>query len=204
MAWSLQLRFLGFFLTWWGAVLMAALDSSMLFFLPFGVDAVVIFLAARDEQFWWMYPILATAGSLAGAALTFWIGRKIGEVGLERMIPERRLERVRCRVRDKGAIAMALPALMPPPFPLTPIILTCGALKVDHWKFFATFGAARLFRFSIEAVLARVYGRGVLRMLQSDTFQTVMIGFVVVAVVGTIISAVLLWRSTHDRRLRPA
>jgi membrane protein YqaA with SNARE-associated domain len=196
--------FLGFFLTWWGAVLMAALDSSMLFFLPFGVDAVVIFLSARDEQLWWLYPILATAGSLAGAAVTFRIGQKIGEVGLERFVPERRLERMRCRVRDKGAIAMALPALLPPPFPLTPVILTCGALKVDRWKFFATFGVIRLLRFGAEAALARVYGRGVLRMLQSDLFQAVIIGFIAIAVLGTIISAILLWRSTHERRLRPA
>ena len=30
----------GFFLTWWGAYLLAALDSTMVFFLPFGVDAL--------------------------------------------------------------------------------------------------------------------------------------------------------------------
>jgi membrane protein YqaA with SNARE-associated domain len=185
-------------------MLMAALDTTMLFFLPFGVDAVVIFLAARDEQFWWIYPVLATAGSLAGAAVTFWIGTKIGDVGLERMIPERRLERVRGRVRDKGAIAMALPAVLPPPFPLTPFILTCGALAVDAWKFFATFGVVRLVRFGSEAALARVYGRGVLRVLQSDAFQAIILGFIIIAVVGTVISAVLLWRSTHERRLRPA
>ena len=199
------MRFLGFFLTWWGAFLLAALDTSMLFFLPFGVDTVVIYLSARDEQFWWAYPILATAGSLVGATLTFWIGRKIGDVGLERIIPARRLERVRCRVRDKGAIAMALPALLPPPFPLTPFILTCGALDVDKWRFFATFGTIRLLRFGIEAVLARVYGRGVLRVLQSDTFQNVVIAFVAIALLGTLVSGVLLWRSTHEKkRLRTA
>ena len=198
------MRSLGFFLTWWGAAVLAALDTSMLFFLPFGVDAVVIYLSARDEQLWWMYPILATAGSIVGATLTFWIGRKIGEVGLGRMIPERRLERVRCRVKDKGAIALALPALLPPPFPLTPFILTCGALNVDKWKFFATFGAIRLIRFGMEAVLARVYGRGVLRVLQSESFQTVVLGFIAIAVLGTLLSAVLLWRSTHEKRLRPA
>jgi membrane protein YqaA with SNARE-associated domain len=197
-------RFLGFFLTWWGAFLMAALDTSLLFFLPFGVDAVVIYLSARDEQLWWIYPILATAGSLMGATVTFWIGRKLGDVGLERIIPERRLQRVRCRVRDKGAIAMALPALLPPPFPLTPFILTCGALDVNKFKFFGTFGAIRLLRFGLEALLARVYGAGILRILQSDAFQTVVIGFIVIAVVGTVLSAVLLWRSTHERRLRPA
>ena len=194
----------GFFVTWWGAFLLAALDTSMLFFLPFGIDAVVIYLSARDEQWWFTYPILATAGSLTGAAITFWIGQKIGEKGLEKLVPERRLERMRCSVKDTGAIALAVPALLPPPFPLTPFILTCGALKVDRWRFFATFGIIRLIRFGAEAALARVYGRGVLRVLQSDAFQTVILAFVVVAVLGTIVSAVLLWRNTHDRKVRPA
>jgi hypothetical protein len=62
----------------------------------------------------------------------------------------------------------------------------------------------RLLRFGAEAVLARVYGRGVLRVLQSDVFQIVVIGFVVIALAGTIVSAIVLWRSTHHKRLSPA
>jgi membrane protein YqaA with SNARE-associated domain len=189
----------GFFLTWWGPFLMAALDTSMLFFLPFGIDALVIFMAARNPTLFWLYPLLATAGSLAGAALTFWIGRKAGEVGVERLVPGKRLERLKRRVNESGAIAMALPALLPPPFPLTPFILTCGALDVNRLRFFATFGAVRLVRFGAEAALARVYGRRVLAVLLSGTFQTIVAVFVVVALAGTIASAVLLWRSTHRR-----
>ena len=148
------MKALRFFLTWWGAALLAALDTSMLFFLPFGVDAVVIYLAARDDTWFWIYPLLATAGSLAGACITFWVGKKIGDVGLERMVSKRQLERIRCRVKDRGAVAMAVSALLPPPFPLTPFILTCGALKVDRWRFFGTFGTVRLLRFGVEGVLA--------------------------------------------------
>lgn len=188
----------GFFLTWWGAFLMGVLDSSMLFFLPFGIDALVIYLAARDEKLFWLYPLLATAGSVAGAAVTFWIGRKLGEAGLERIVPHDRLERLRDRVRDSGAVAMAVPALLPPPFPLTPFILTCGALDVSKWHFFGTFGSVRLLRFGAEAVLALLYGAGILRVLQSDSFQKVIVGFIVVAVSGTIVSGVMLWRSTHQ------
>jgi membrane protein YqaA with SNARE-associated domain len=194
----------GFFVTWWGAFLLAALDTSMLFFLPFGIDAVVIFLSARDENLFWLYPLLATAGSLTGAAVTFWIGRKAGAAGLERLVPGKRLERLKCKVSEKGAVALAIPALLPPPFPLTPFVLTCGALDVNRWRFFATFGVVRLLRFGAEAVLARVYGRGVLALLQSETFQMVIVAFIVVAVLGTLTSAVLLWRSTHQKRLSPA
>jgi membrane protein YqaA with SNARE-associated domain len=194
----------GFFLSWWGAFLMAALDSSMLFFLPFGIDALVIYLSASNDEMFWAYPLLATAGSLTGAALTFWIGRKGGEAGLERLVSGRRLERIQRRVREKGAIAMAMPAVLPPPFPFTPFILACGALDVDRWRFFGTLGAARLLRFGAEALLARWYGGGILRVLQSDTFQLVVIGFIVVALVGTIASGVMLWRSTHPPGVRTA
>jgi membrane protein YqaA with SNARE-associated domain len=188
------------FLTWWGAFLMGALDSSMLFFLPFGIDALVIYLAARNRELFWLYPLLAAAGSAAGAIVTFWIGKKAGEKGLERLVSERQLERIRDRVRNGGGIAMALPALLPPPFPLTPIILTSGALAVDHWRFFATFAAMRLLRFGAEGLLARRYGPGVLRFLESGVFQWVVIGFIVLAIAGTAVSAVVLWRRTRDPR----
>ena len=193
-----------FFLTWWGAYVLGALDASMVFFLPFGIDAVVIYLSARNGMLFWMYPLLATAGSLTGAAITYWIGRKGGEIGLERLVGRRQLDRIRDRVKKGGAAAMAVPALLPPPFPLTPFVLTCGALKVDRWIFFGTFALMRLIRFGSEAALARVYGRRLLRVLESQPFQHVVLAFVVVAVIGTLISAVMLWRSTRQPRLRPA
>jgi membrane protein YqaA with SNARE-associated domain len=181
--------------------MIAALDATMLFFLPFGVDAVVVYLSARNEDLFWLYPLLATAGSTAGAATTYWIGKKIGDVGLDRYVSERRLTRIKARVRDSGAIALAVPALMPPPFPLTPFILTCGALNVNPWRFFGIFAAMRLLRFSTAAGLAVIYGRGILRVLESDAFQLVIAGFIVIALLGTAASAVLLWRSTHESRV---
>lgn len=198
------MRFLGVFLTWWGPFVVAALDATPVFYMPFGVDALVIYLAARNESLFWLYPLLATAGSVAGAAMTFWIGHKAGEVGLDRLVSRRKIDRLRCQVRDKGATALAVPAILPPPFPLTALVLTCGALKVDPRRFFSTFAAMRLLRFSIGAVLARMYGRGILRILESDRFRMVMIVFIVIAVMGTIVSAVIFWRNTHTRSLSAA
>ena len=201
---ALFYSFFGFFLTWWGAVLMAALDTSLLFFVPFANDALVIYLTARQRDLFWLYPLLTTAGSVAGAATTFWIGKKAGEVGLERLVAKSQLERIRRRVRESGAIAMAVPAVLPPPFPLTPYILTCGALEVDAWTFFSMFAAMRVLRFGAESLLARRYGAGVLRVLQSSTFQWIIIGFVVLALVGTVISGVVLWRRTREGRTAAA
>jgi membrane protein YqaA with SNARE-associated domain len=193
-----------FFLTWWGALLMGALDSSLLFFLPFGIDALVIYLAAKQPSLFWLYPILATIGSVIGASVTFWIGIKAGDAGLERLLPANRLDRMRKRLRRPGAVATALPALLPPPFPMTPFILTAGALAVDARRFLIAFAAARLLRFGVEAILARLYGRGVLRFLESDAMQIGVIVFIVIAVLGTIASAAMLWRNTRQPRVRPA
>jgi membrane protein YqaA with SNARE-associated domain len=106
------------FLTWWGALLLGALDSSLFVFVPFGTDAVVVYLCARDPSLFWLYPLLVTAGSVAGAAGTYLIGVKIGDAGLSRFVARRRLERLRRRgeghrrVRD-GTVchpAAAVPA----------------------------------------------------------------------------------------------
>lgn len=187
-------RALSWFLSWWGTLFLAALDTTIFFFLPFGIDTLVIYQAARDEQSFWVYPLLATAGAVIGAAITFRIGRAAGDAGLERFVPRRRLDALRDRVRERGAIAIAVPALLPPPFPLTPFILTCGALEVSGWRFFSTFAAARLVRFGVEAFLADRYGVAVLRVLQAEWFRNVIIAFIAMAVVGTIASGWLLWR----------
>ncbi len=130
----------------------------MVFFFPITLDGAIVILVARQPLRWWLFLLLAIAGSTAGAAVTFAIGRMIGEAGLERYAPRRRLRRLKARVRTTGAVTLALTALVPPPFPLTPFVLTCGALDVSRTGFFVTFAAARFVRFGLEAILARVYG----------------------------------------------
>ena len=197
----------GLFVSWWGPVLLSALDSSMLFFMPYGIDALVIILAARNEQLFWLYPLLATVGSVAGAGATFWVGRKVGEVGLDRFVAKARLDRIRARVNRRGTtptIALAVPAILPPPFSLTPFVLSCGALHINAWRFFGIFAAMRLVRFGVEAVLATIYGRDILRVLESDGLQMVIAGFLVLAFIGTIVTLVMLWRNTREPKAQIA
>ncbi len=196
--------FFRFFLTWWGALILGALDSSLLFFVPFGTDAVVVYLCARTPSLFWLYPLLTTAGSLAGAAVTYAIGVKIGDKGLARFVPEKRLDRLRARVKKIGALALGLTAAMPPPFPLTAFVLTSGALEVGRSRFFLVFGVARVIRFGVEGVLARRYGTAVLRMLDSPTAHAVAIALVIVSILGTAIAVLQMWRGTRRASLNPA
>jgi len=187
-----------------GVVILAALDSTLFFSLPFGIDAAVIILAARLNDFWWTVPLLATLGSVGGAALTFWMGLKIGEKGLDRYVPPKRLKKIRARIRNRGAIALAVLDLIPPPFPFTPFVLAAGALEVKTSTFFVTLTICRILRFGIEAALAKAYGRSVLSWLESELFQDIVSFFIVVAVVLTALSLVKLVRSTRTSGPRSA
>jgi membrane protein YqaA with SNARE-associated domain len=186
----------GFFLTWWGMVLLGALDASLFVFIPFGTDAVVIYLCARNRELFWLYPLLVTAGSLIGAAVSYRIIATIGDEGLARLVPPRQLERFRTRMKDIGPLTMGLSALLPPPFPLTAFILTSGALKVPIVRFLLIFVATRLFRFGTEALLAQRFGTSLLRMFEPEPVQHIAVGLVVVAIAGTAITIVRVWRSS--------
>ena len=187
-----------------GVVVLAALDSTLFFNLPLGIDTVVIILSARMRDFVWSIPLLATAGSLAGAAFTFWMGVKIGEKGLDRFAPKHRLEKVRARVRHSGAIALAMLNLIPPPFPFTLVVLAAGALDVKPAMFFVTLGICRVARFGLEAWLAVIYGRRIVRWLDSDLFHNIVGFFIALAIVLTVISIVRLMRSSKPARRKRA
>jgi membrane protein YqaA with SNARE-associated domain len=187
-----------------GVVVLAALDSTLFVSLPFGIDAAVIILAARLRALAWVVPLLATGGSLAGAWLTFWMGAKIGEKGLERYVGPKRLKRIRAKIHSRGAIALAVLDLIPPPFPFTPFVLAAGALEVSTVTFFATLTICRLLRFGLETALAVVYGPRILSWLDSDRFHATVTGCIALAAVLTTLSLVKIIRTAGRPRGRRA
>jgi membrane protein YqaA with SNARE-associated domain len=187
-----------------GVIVLAALDSTLFFSLPFGIDAAVILLAARLRSLWWIVPLLASAGSIAGAAVTFWMGVKIGEQGLERWVPAKRLMQVRVKVHEKGAVTLAVLDLIPPPFPFTPFVLAAGALDVTPRTFFVTLSVCRIIRFGLEAALARVYGNRIMAWFESDRFHDIVMVFIVIATALTALSLVQVVRATRPAAGRRA
>ena len=197
---SLFNSLLSYFLTPGGIVLMGALDASLVFFLPLGIDLVVIIMTARKPELFWLYALLASLGSLIGAATTYWIGRKVGEHGLTRLVRPSTLKRVQQRVTHSAAVPIAALGMIPPPFPFTAFILTSGAGGLNAWTFFSTLAGARLVRFTIEAALAARYGNGIIAWMKSPTFTVVVIVLAVLAIGGTIVSAVAVYRGIKRDR----
>jgi len=194
------LSIFGSLMSWWGLAIIAALDSTLIVVIPLAVDIAVIVLTSRSRDLVWLYPIIASLGSLGGAAVTFYIGRRVGEPGLEHFVAKGRMDRIRKRIEEKGAVALAVLDLLPPPFPFTACILAAGALEVRPSIFFMTLVLTRFLRFGVEATLAFFYGRQIIGWLESTTFEYIGIGLFVFAIVATAIGVIQLIRKTHSTR----
>jgi membrane protein YqaA with SNARE-associated domain len=157
-----------------GMWLLAALDSTPFFKLPFGIDAAVVVVASQHPRLFWFCGISAALASLPGALLTLHIGKRVGEVGLRRLMTDARLDAVKRRVHSSGAVGLALLDLVPPPFPFTACILAAGALQVNWTKFLVTLLLGRLVRFGLESILGVLLGP---RILEWQASPELILGF---------------------------
>jgi membrane protein YqaA with SNARE-associated domain len=185
-AWMMH-GFVHFFVSLPGLLVLGFLDAAFFFTLPLGIDAVVVMLAARGGVYVWLTPLVAVIGSIAGAALTYWTGEKIGDAGLGRMTSDAWVRRIRRRLRG-SAVTLAALDLLPPPFPFSAFVLGAGAVKVDRRKFFATLAICRLFRFGVEALLGLRFGRYALQWIESEAVERIVAVAVVIAIAAGLVS----------------
>ena len=188
-----------------GILVLAALDSTLFFWLPFGIDAATVVLSMRGAAPWWAVALLATGGSVLGALATFWMGDKVGDAGLERFTSSRYLASARKRIERKTrAGVLAALSLIPPPFPFTPIVLVAGALEVKAAAFFAMLTACRFARFGVEAYLARRYGPQTLDWLESPLLENAVLVFLAVGIALTTLTLIRIIRSPARSSRRAA
>ena len=109
---------------------------ASMFFLPLGIDFIVIIMAARKPELFWLYAILATVGFADRAPQSrSGSGAKVGEHGLARLVKPSRLERIQQRVSERAAVTVGALAMIPPPFPFTASCSTSGACRRQRVAF---------------------------------------------------------------------
>ncbi|HET9743644.1 MAG TPA: VTT domain-containing protein [Terriglobales bacterium] len=160
---------------------------------PGSLDILIILLVAGEPQHWWIYVIAATFGSTVGAYITFRLGRKGGKEELEKRFPEKRLKKVYQWSEKYGMGAVAVPALLPPPFPLSPFLLAAGAMKVPKKKFLSAYAVGRFVRYSIVAWLGRLYGDSIISGIKEYS-KPIIWGLVGLAVLAGIGAGIYIWR----------
>lgn len=145
-----------------GLILLGLADNSLIP-LPGSVDVITIYLAARHHEPWIYYAIMATAGAVLGGYLTYRMARKGGKETLEKRFSKKRTAKVYAIFERWGFAAVAIPALLPPPVPIVPMLLAAGAMQYPTRKFLGALTVGRGIRYIILAYLGAHYGRYIVK-----------------------------------------
>src|SRR5262249_49343212 len=105
-----------------GLLLLGIADSSVIP-LTGSMDVLTILLAAHRPTWWPYYAVMATLGSIAGSYITYSLASKGGKQALERRLSRDRVNKIYKKFEKNGFLAVAVPALLPPPFPFVPFLI---------------------------------------------------------------------------------
>jgi membrane protein YqaA with SNARE-associated domain len=155
-------------------ILIGALDSSLLS-LPEVNDYLVVARCYTHPRAVFFFPMFAAVGSVLGCLLLYTILSRGGRAVLYRRFNPEHIKRVERAYARFGILALALPALMPPPMPFKIFVATAGALQFPRRKFLLTIFLARAFRYYAEGTLAVFYGERVLRFSQDNAILIISI-----------------------------
>src|SRR5256884_1502223 len=145
-----------------GLVLLGIADNSVIP-LTGSMDVLTIWLAARHQEPWPYYAVMATLGAVIGGYITYSLARKGGKRAMERKLSRKRAQKVYQTFERWGFWAVAVPALLPPPVPFVPFLLAAGALQYDRKKFLAALALGRMVRYTIVAGMGALYGTHIVR-----------------------------------------
>jgi membrane protein YqaA with SNARE-associated domain len=171
-----------------GLVLLGIADNSVIPLIG-SVDVLTIWLAARHHEPWPYYALMATLGAVIGGYITYALARKGGKETMERKLSKKRAAQVSKAFARWGFAAVAIPALLPPPFPFVPFLLAAGAMQYSRKKFLAALTLGRGVRYTIAAALGFHYGRHILRFF-SRYYKPAMAVLIGLAVIGAILSLI--------------
>jgi membrane protein YqaA with SNARE-associated domain len=147
-----------------GVFFVSIVDSSFVPLpLPGITDIMIIVMSARHQSVV-LLVLLATMGSALGGWFSYQVGQRGGMAFLQKHVPARIFKRVCEWMESHAILSVALPAILPPPMPLSPFVLAAGALNMSRKKFMIAFTASRAARHTIAAWLGIHYGRHIIRL----------------------------------------
>ena len=145
-----------------GAGAVALLDSSS---IPVPMDIFIAGWVWNDHQRFWMYCVMAAAGSAVGGLLPYGLGRAGGELFLLKRINRERFERLRERFEKQEFLAMTIPSMLPPPTPWKLFVFAAGVFEMKVWLFMLAVFCGRLIRWLILSLLVLKLGPGAVNVV---------------------------------------
>jgi membrane protein YqaA with SNARE-associated domain len=183
-----------------GLVLISTVDSS---FVPLpipGVTDILVILYAANHANVILLVFLATLGSALGGFLSHWAAQAGGMAFLEKHVSGRYLKPIQHWVENHAILSVAVPAILPPPVPLSPFVLVAGAVKMNRRKFMTAFTLSRFARHSIAAWLGIRYGKEVLHLWNQFSARWAVTILVVFWSVTILFTAIGIWKLVQTSR----
>jgi membrane protein YqaA with SNARE-associated domain len=183
-----------------GLILLGLADNSVIP-LPGSMDVLTIWLAASNHDLWPYYAFMATLGAVLGGYITYRLARKGGKEALEHRFPKKRTDKLYKKFERWGFRAVAIPAMLPPPFPIVPALLAAGAMQYPRKKFLGALAVGRGIRFTIVAFLGAHYGKHIVAFF-SQYYKPALFTLIGLAVIGGILALVeyLRFRKRHSQQ----
>ena len=179
-----------------GLFVVAFLDSSFLS-LPEVNDLLVIAMVRNDPESMPYYALMATLGSIAGCLVLYLLGRRGGDSLIRRRFGGPRLTRAMELSQRYGILAVAIPAILPPPAPFKVFVLLAGVAKVPISQFVTAVALGRGFRYFAEGWLAVRYGE------QAETLLVENGAVVSLVLAGTVAAATIAYFLLRNRNRAP-
>ncbi len=185
-----------------GLFLVALVDSSFLS-LPEINDFLVISAALADPRTVWMFVLMAALGSVVGSSILWRVGRAGGEALLVRRFGADWAGRTQRAYRRFGVLALAVPAILPPPMPFKVFVLASGVLGLPYPRFVVTLLLARSARYSFWGTMGVVYGDEAREILVAiDAWGAEHLPLVIGLALAAIVAAlVVAWRRRARSRM---
>lgn len=177
-------------LGFWGVGVVALLDSSS---IPVPMDAILAVYVWNDKRHFWLYCLLASAGSAIGGLLPYALGRAGGELFLLKRINRQRFESIRTRFERQEFLAIMIPSMLPPPAPWKIFVFASGVFEMRVLPFLLAVFSGRMLRWLILSLLVLKLGPGAVGLVAHHAG-------VVVAVVGLLALLGFAWWWMRKRR----
>jgi membrane protein YqaA with SNARE-associated domain len=171
-----------------GLVLLGIADNSVVP-LTGSMDVLTIWLAASHRDLWPYYAVMATVGAVLGGYITYALARKGGKEAIASKLDTRKAEKVLKRFQRWSFWSVVVGAILPPPFPLVPVLLAAGALQYSRSKFLGALAMGRGVRYLLVAGLGALYGDSIVSFF-SRYYKPALLILIGLAVIGSIVSLV--------------
>jgi membrane protein YqaA with SNARE-associated domain len=139
----------------WGVGCIAFLDAAA---LPVPMDFIIAGYVWANKSHFYLYVIVASAGSALGGLVPYYLGRAGGELFLMKRINRARFEQLRDRFEKQEFLAMMIPSILPPPTPWKLFVFAAGVFEMKISTFLLAVFVGRVVRDMITAVLVIEYG----------------------------------------------